>query len=327
MITVGDCMRRACDGVEGLSMVGLTLCELLANLRGMVDLLLERALHESLAAGGGAPPPGLAEALSYAVFPGGARVRPRLCLEVARACGEVTDLAYAAACSIELLHCASLVHDDLPCFDGAATRRGRPSVHRAYGEAMAVLVGDGLMVQAFSTLARACARHPGTGMGPMLQLLAVAGPRTGLVAGQAWELERKVDVSAYHCAKTASLFEGAAAMGALVNDVAPLPFVLFGRRFGMAYQLADDVADVLGDPTTLGKPTGRDRELGRPTAVLDELSAAAALEDLASAGEGAVSAVPPCGGAGDLRRFTEAVFDALIGRCRQSQAVKSRLSA
>ena len=98
--------------------------------------------------------------LRYAVFPGGARIRPRLCLAVAQACGEdqpaVTD---AAAAAIELLHCASLVHDDLPCFDDAPLRRGKPSVHRAFGERLAVLAGDALIVLAFETLARAAVRR------------------------------------------------------------------------------------------------------------------------------------------------------------------------
>ena len=123
---------------------------------------IERALTTALARtehpGG---PPLLAAALRHAVFPRGARVRPRLCLAVARACGEddpaITD---AAAAAIELLHCASLVHDDLPCFDDAATRRGRPSVHYAFGQPLAVLAGDALIVLAFQTLARGAVRSP-----------------------------------------------------------------------------------------------------------------------------------------------------------------------
>jgi geranylgeranyl diphosphate synthase type II len=296
----------------------------------MVDAVLERVIRDALVAGGagsGTPPPRLGEALEYAVFPAGGRVRPRLCLEVARACGTADELAYAAACSVELLHCASLVHDDLPCFDGASTRRGRPSVHNVYGEAMAVLVGDGLMTQAFHVLARGCAQRPAVGMAPVLQILEAAGPRGGLVAGQAWELEKKVDVAAYHRAKTASLFEAAATLGALVNSVGPSPFATFGRSFGMAYQLADDVADVLADAAALGKPTGRDRDLGRPTAVPDGMAGDAALTSLAHAGKAAVDVVPMCDGEGDLRRFTEAVFEALMARCRHPRSETSRLSA
>ncbi len=293
----------------------------------MVDLVLERALHEALSAGGGAPPPRLSEALAYAVFPGGGRVRPRLCLEVARAAGRADDLAYAAACSVELLHCASLVHDDLPCFDAGAVRRGKPSVHRVYGDAMAVLVGDGLMVQSFYTLARTLARRPDISGFALLALLSAAGPRTGLVAGQAWELEERVELTGYHRAKTASLFEASAALGAVTNRVPQSPFIAFGRAFGMAYQLADDVADVLADASTLGKPTGRDRELGRPTAMHETPSPEAAIENLVRASNAAVEAVPPCPGEGELRRFTEAVFDALVARCHHAHAEKSRRSA
>src|SRR5271166_6512122 len=118
---------------------------------------IERTLNASLAqteAPGG--PPLLAAAMRHAVFPRGARVRPRLCLAVATACGDDQPAASnGAAAAIELLHCASLVHDDLPCFDDADTRRGRPSVHKAFGEALAVLTGDALIVLAFQTLGRA----------------------------------------------------------------------------------------------------------------------------------------------------------------------------
>src|SRR5690606_20416857 len=110
-------------------------------------------------------PPHLREALAYAVFPGGARVRPRLCLAAARACGLADDgLALSSSVAVELLHCATLVHDDLPCFDGAELRRGKPSVHRVYGEAMAVLVGDGLLVRAFDVLAGALSSRPEIGV-------------------------------------------------------------------------------------------------------------------------------------------------------------------
>jgi len=286
----------------------------------MVDLVLERALHEALRVGGGMPPRRLGEALAYAVFPGGGRVRPRLCLEVARACGTASELTYAAACSVELLHCASLVHDDLPCFDAGSMRRGKPSVHRAFGEPMAVLVGDGLMVQSFYTLARAIARRPDVSAYPVLALLEAAGPHVGLIAGQAWELEDKVDLIGYHRAKTASLFEASAALGALTNGVSQSPFVAFGRAFGMAYQLADDVADVLGSAEMLGKPTGRDSALGRPTAVREGASPEAAVDRLRRAAAAAVDAVPACRGEAELRRFVEAVFDALLARCRHAQS-------
>src|SRR5215475_13888796 len=118
---------------------------------------IERALRQSMGrADVAACPPRLAAAMRHAVFPGGARIRPRLCLAVAHACGDDEPaVAYRAAASIELIHCASLVHDDLPCFDDADIRRGRPSVHKAFGERLAVLAGDGLIVLAFEALGRA----------------------------------------------------------------------------------------------------------------------------------------------------------------------------
>ena len=154
---------------------------------------IERALTLALARGDhpGCPPK-LVAAMRHAVFPRGARIRPRLCLAVAAACGEdapaVTD---AAAIAIELLHCASLVHDDLPCFDDADTRRGQPSVHTAYGEPLAVLAGDALIVLAFQSLAYGGVAHPAR-LGPlMLAVGASVGIPCGIVAGQAWECEEQ----------------------------------------------------------------------------------------------------------------------------------------
>jgi len=136
-------------------------------------------IEKTLAAAVGDPentltPPLLARAMHHAVFPGGARVRPRLCLATAAACGHgATELAHAAAAAIELLHCASLVHDDMPCFDNATTRRGRLSVHAAFGEPVALLAGDGLIVLAFDLIGRAAAR-PGQGQkaGAVLRIVA-----------------------------------------------------------------------------------------------------------------------------------------------------------
>ena len=153
---------------------------------------IERALNASmdLAAAPGSPPR-LAEAMRYAVFPRGARIRPRLCLAVAGACGDdQPGLTDAAAASIELLHCASLVHDDLPCFDDAETRRGRPSVHRAYGQPLAVLAGDALIVLAFQIMARASVAARGSGSGGLLLTIGDSvGMPVGIVAGQGWESE------------------------------------------------------------------------------------------------------------------------------------------
>ena len=136
-----------------------------------IERTLERAIV--LAQGAGAPPL-LASAMHYAVFPGGHRIRPQLCLAVSLACGDKHPAAAdAAAAAIELLHCASLVHDDLPCFDDADTRRGKPSVHARYGAPIAVLTGDALIVSAFGTLAREASASPKR-LGALLSLIAAA---------------------------------------------------------------------------------------------------------------------------------------------------------
>jgi geranylgeranyl diphosphate synthase type II len=128
------------------------------DIKSRIDHALKAAIER---AGGPDSPPQLAEAIRYAVFPGGARVRPRLCLAVASACGDDRpELTNAAAASVELLHCASLVHDDMPCFDNADLRRGRPAVHTAYGEPLALLAGDGMIVLRLRSWRALPPRHP-----------------------------------------------------------------------------------------------------------------------------------------------------------------------
>ncbi len=267
---------------------------------------IDRALEATLARASGAGcPPGLAAALRYAVFPGGARLRPRLCLAVARACGEDDPvLAEAAAAAIELLHCASLVHDDLPCFDDATMRRGKPALHRAMGERLAVLAGDALIVLAFETLGEAGRRRPAR-LAAMLGALARAvGVPRGIVAGQAWECEPQLDRVEYHRQKTGALFAGAAMLGALAAGAEPEPWRVFGERLGLAYQVADDIRDVVADPVELGKPTGRDAALGRASAV-HELGLERALGRLRVLVAEAVATVPACPGAEELRALVE----------------------
>jgi len=275
--------------------------------------MIERALAQALEqARGSEAPPILNQALRYAVFPGGARIRPRLCLVVARACEpEPPPLAAAAAAAIELLHCASLVHDDLPCFDDAAVRRGRPSVHRAYGERIAVLVGDALIVLALQTLA--CAR-PAARLSRTLGIIgrAVAGP-CGIVAGQAWECESEIDLASYQRAKTGALFAAAAAAGACAAGADDAGWFTLGERLGEAYQIADDIRDVLGDSGDIGKPTGRDRVLGRPNAV-HRLGLQSAIERLEVLVAASLDAVPDCIGAAELKTHIRAEAHRLLPR-------------
>ncbi|MDB5644365.1 polyprenyl synthetase family protein [Methylobacterium sp.] len=251
-------------------------------------------------------PPRLAEALRYAVFPGGHRIRPRLCLSVARACGDDDPLASdAAAVAIELLHCGSLVHDDLPCFDDAPLRRGQPSVHAAFGEPLAVLAGDALIVAAFETLARGAARNPKR-LAALVGLVArAAGSPAGIVAGQAWESEPTVALTEYQQAKTGALFAAATVTGAAAAGAPSLPWRLLGECLGEAYQVADDLRDVACRQEEVGKPVGRDVTLGRPNAAA-LLGMSGALARLKRLVREAIEVIPDCPGAETLRAEIEA---------------------
>ncbi len=212
-------------------------------------------------------PPRLRAAMGHAVFGGGGRVRPRLVLAVARACGRGDSaVARSAAAAIEFLHCASLVHDDLPCFDNAPMRRGKPTVHVEFSEELAVLVGDALIAGAFEVLGRGCAARPAM-LPPLLAIVAGGvGATRGIVAGQAWESEPAPDIRAYHRAKTGALFEAAVCAGAIAGGGDPAQWLPVGSRLGEAYQVADDILDQVGVAAQLGKPVGQDARNNRPSA-------------------------------------------------------------
>jgi geranylgeranyl diphosphate synthase type II len=263
---------------------------------------IEKALKDAIShASGPSGPPLLSAALRYAVFPGGARVRPRLSLAVAQACGDpCPDLADAAATAIELLHCASLVHDDLPCFDDADVRRGKPSVHKAYGQPLAVLAGDALIILAFQTLARCAASAPDR-LAPLLMIVSEAvGAPNGIVAGQAWECEPSVRLSEYHKAKTGSLFAAATVGGALAAGAEPEPWRRLGECLGEAFQVADDICDLTANPAERGKPGNQDVAHERPNAAaaFGIEGAGRRLEALLAE---AMASIPPCEGAQQLR--------------------------
>ncbi|CAE7844327.1 crtE [Symbiodinium necroappetens] len=265
-----------------------------------IEQALERAVGRAAAPGA---PPKLAAALRHAVFPGGARVRPQLSLAVARACGDDTPaLSDAAAAAIELLHCASLVHDDLPCFDDAELRRGKPTVHAVYGEPLGLLAGDALIVLAFESLAQAGAAMPQRLPALSVTVARAVGVPGGLVAGQAWESEPRPDLARYQRAKTGALFVAASVAGAVAAGADPGPWRGLGERLGEAYQIADDLRDALCTPEELGKPVGRDAALGRPSAVAEFglEGAGARLQQLLGA---AVDAIPAVPGAPELQQL------------------------
>ncbi len=281
----------------------------------------EQAFRETVDAHmDGGTPTGLADAVRHAVFPGGHRVRPRICLAVARACGiDDTGLAFAASAGLELLHCASLVHDDMPCFDDAPFRRGQASVHARFGEALALLAGDALIVLAFQVLARGAARHPQRLPGLCQIYGSCVGLPRGIVAGQAWECEAKVDLAEYHRAKTGALFAAATMAGAAAAGVPHAAWAEMGERLGSAYQVADDLLDRFGDPAVIGKPVGRDRYLDRPNCV-SRLGVDSATERLEQLIFGVENCVPDCAGRAELqatvRTEAQRFVDLALGRRR-----------
>lgn len=265
-----------------------------------IETALRASLDEALS---GPVPPLLAASLEYAVFPGGARVRPSLLLAVACACGDdAPELADAAACAVEFLHCASLVHDDLPCFDNADLRRGLPSVHRQFGVPTALLAGDALIVLAFEAIAKAGAAQPRRLAALLTAVARGVGAPSGIVAGQAWEQESHLELEAYHTAKTGALFIASTMAGAIAAGADPGPWRALGDRLGAAYQVADDLLDAIASEEESGKSSGRDVALSRPSAVR-ELGLQGAADRLDALVAEAAASVPACPGAKVLREI------------------------
>jgi geranylgeranyl diphosphate synthase type II len=288
-----------------------------------LSVRIEAAVTEAiqLASGGFAGadrvPQRLAAALDHATMSGGARIRPTILLSVAMACGDDRpQLSEAAAAALELIHCASLVHDDLPAFDNADTRRGRPSVHRAHGEPLAILAGDSLIVLAFEVLARAAGDQPMRALRLVQALAQRTGMPGGICAGQAWESEPTVNLSAYHRAKTGALFIAATQMGAIAAGQEPEPWEELGARIGEAFQVADDLKDALLTEKETGKPAGQDAVHGRPNAVhlMGVQGAVRHLKDILG---GAIASIPSCPGeaqlAGMVRAYAERMTPVDLG--------------
>jgi geranylgeranyl diphosphate synthase type II len=265
-------------------------------------------------------PPRLIAAMRYAVFPGGARIRPRLTLAVAAACDPSSAaLAAAAGAAIELLHCASLVHDDMPVFDNADTRRGRPAVHRAFGAPLALLTGDALIVLAFQLLAHSAARAP-LRLPAMIRAIAGAvGAPYGIAAGQAWECEPSPDLAAYQQAKTGALFAAATEAGAAAAGAEGAAWRPLGEYLGEAYQIADDIKDAVCTEDEIGKPVGQDAALGRPSAVLT-MGLHGAIDHLQALTAKAAASIPDCPGAQDLKALIRLESQRLMPKEAPAQA-------
>ncbi len=218
-------------------------------------------------------PARLASAMRYSVLGGGKRLRPILCLLAAEACGGDITSALPAACALEMVHTYSLIHDDLPAMDDDDLRRGRPTCHKAFDEATAVLAGDGLLTLAFEVVAKHV--QPAEAAIACVRILAEGAGPEGMVGGQMADLqaEGRTDATlealeAIHRRKTGALLRASLRMGAVVagaNEATLRALDVYGHAVGLAFQIIDDLLDVEGDETKLGKRVGKDSELGKWT--------------------------------------------------------------
>jgi geranylgeranyl diphosphate synthase, type II len=260
------------DMTSAIKIGGPDLAHYLQDARRRVDRALECCLPRQEDPTGNCPPRLLA-AMRYSLMGGGKRLRPILTLMAAEACGSDQEVALPSACAVEMVHTYSLIHDDLPAMDDDDLRRGRPTCHRAFDEATAILAGDALLTLAFEVVARdtrpaeaavACVRELAEGAGP-----------TGMVSGQMADLEAEGSddatleaLEAIHRRKTGALLKAALRMGGLsasANAVQMAALDSYGRGVGLAFQIVDDLLDVQGDEQKLGKRVGKDSGLGKWT--------------------------------------------------------------
>jgi geranylgeranyl diphosphate synthase type II len=250
------------------------------RLRTRIDSALDRYTDF-----GPGSPADLTEAIRYAVLAPGKRLRPRLVLLATEACGGSADAALPAACAVEMVHAYSLVHDDLPAMDDDDLRRGRPTCHKAFGEATAILVGDALLARAFEIIADDV--QPPERAARCCAVLGRAAGATELVGGQAADLAGGLaggfardpaasdldatDVDALesiHRRKTAAMITASVELGGIVAGATAMQLAalrLYGQNLGLAFQITDDLLDVSGDPSVVGKRLAKDAERGKIT--------------------------------------------------------------
>ncbi len=284
--------------------------EMLARLAERVEADLERWIVEP-----DTPAP-LADAMRYCVLGGGKRLRPGLVVLAGEACGgDRTDEAIRrAAVAIELVHAYSLVHDDLPAMDDDAVRRGKPTAHVRYGQAMAILAGDALLTRAFGVLGEL--DRPVAGA--LVAELAHAGGCSGMVAGQVADMDLcpipagLAGLDYIHARKTAALLRAAARLGALAAAAEPHALAAvstYGLHLGLAFQLVDDLLDATGSPDEVGKATGKDAAAGKRTHVAI-VGLPRARELARELTDGAIRALAPLGDrALALRRLAESLTE------------------
>jgi len=259
----------------------------------------------------------LFESIRYSILAGGKRIRPVLTLEFARLGGIDWRLALPYACALELVHNYSLIHDDLPCMDDDDLRRGKPTNHMVYGETMAVLAGDALQSEAFRLIAQAPQLSAQSRI-EAVEVLAKAAGADGMVAGQVLDTVCNVQseelLTLLHRLKTGAMIAGAAELGCVAAEMSGekrSQAVEFAAQLGLAFQIRDDMLDVMGDEQEFGKPIGSDREEGKITFVdLRGLDGCAQLVDVCTAKAKAALAEWPD------RDFLWQLADQMMGRTK-----------
>jgi len=246
----------------------MNLSAYLAERAALVDKALDLALPKA-----SVRPAVIHRAMRHTVFAGGKRLRPVLCLAAAEACGGKIENAMPAACAVELLHTYSLVHDDLPAMDDDDLRRGRPTCHKVFGEAIGILCGDALLTESFAVLASAnpTPRHS---VAAMVRELARAGDSRRMIGGQVLDLEgenqpaTRASLKRIHEAKTAALLTASLRLGAMSANATPRALdalTAFGHALGLAFQVTDDILDETATTEQLGKTAGKDAAAAKAT--------------------------------------------------------------
>jgi len=237
----------------------------LARQQELVDAHLHRLTPPETQA-----PETIHRAMRYSLFAGGKRIRPILCLEAARACGqEPGDAHFTAACALEFIHTYSLIHDDLPALDNDDYRRGKLTSHKVFGEAMAILAGDSLLTLAFEVLAAMNSVHADRKTRMIAELASAAGTVGGMIAGQVADLEGEGQpptaplLDSIHRAKTGALLRASLRLGAICSGASDTQYDAlsgYGEHIGLAFQIVDDILDVEESSAELGKTAGKDAQ-------------------------------------------------------------------
>ena len=272
----------------------------IAQYRAAIEEFLQGQFCEDL------PQKRLFDAMRYSLLAGGKRIRPVLTLEFCRICGGDWRSALPFACALEMIHTYSLIHDDLPCMDNDDYRRGRLTNHKVFGEALAVLAGDGLLTAAFETAASA-ATDPAVTI-KAIRILAEQAGELGMVGGQVLDMDAEEQelteqgIYDIQCRKTGALIQAACQIGVVAAggtqqqlDAAKT----YAQNLGLAFQIRDDMLDVIGDEATFGKPIGSDKA-EKKTTFVDLLGLAACEREVVRLTDEAISALGLFGGEADF---------------------------